>query len=84
MPWVSAADVEPRVGKLIADNNWEVINLDTGFERNKMYLDEIKHFIDYIQGLITEPLVSLRDGVKVLQIALAAKESTLMGKIITP
>lgn len=66
----------------IASNNWEVVNLDTDFERNKMYLDEMKHFIDYIQGRIKEPMVSLRDGLKVLQIALAAKESAITGKVI--
>ena len=66
----------------IANHNWEVVNLDTGFDRNKMYLDEMKHFVKYIQGKITEPMISLRDGVKVLQIALAAKESALTGKVI--
>jgi predicted dehydrogenase len=66
----------------IAKHNWEVVNLDTGFDKNKMYLDEMKHFVKYIQGKITEPVVSLSDGIKVLQIALAAKESALTGKVI--
>ena len=47
-----------------------------------MYLDEVKHFIDYTRGLIQEPLIGLQDGIKVLQIALAAKQSSLTGKAI--
>jgi predicted dehydrogenase len=66
----------------IVKHNWEVVNLDTGFDRNKMYLDEMKHFVKYIQGKITEPVVSLSDGIKVLQIALAAKKSAVSGKVI--
>ena len=66
----------------IASNDWEVVYSDKDFEKNTMYRDEVKHFIDYVQGLIAEPMVSLKDGVKVLQIALAAKESALTGKII--
>lgn len=62
--------------------DWETINLNGKFERNKMYLDEIKHFIDYIQGRIAEPLIGWKDGVKVLQIALAAKESSRRGEIV--
>lgn len=65
-----------------AKGSWEVVDLDGGFEGNKMYLDEVKHFIDYTRGLIKEPLISLLEGVKVLQIAIAAKESSLSGKAI--
>lgn len=65
-----------------AKGNWEIIDLNGGFEGNKMYLDEVKHFIDYTRGLIQEPLIGLQDGIKVLQIALAAKQSSLTGKAI--
>ncbi len=66
----------------VAKGNWETINLNGNFERNKMYLDEVKHFIEYIQGRIAEPLIGWKDGVKVLQIALAAKESSRRGGIV--
>lgn len=65
-----------------AKGSWEVVDLDGGFEGNKMYLDEVKHFIDYTRGLIQEPLIGLQDGIKVLQIALAAKQSSVAGKAI--
>jgi len=65
-----------------AGNKWETIDLNEGFERNTMYLDEVKSFIDYIRGIIKESPISLQDGIKVLQMALAAKKSSLSGKAI--
>jgi predicted dehydrogenase len=52
-----------------------------GFQRNQLFLDELKCFLDGIQGKQT-PLVSLRDGAQSLRIALAAKESLASGKVI--
>ena len=46
-------------------------------ERIKM----LKHFIDYINGSLEQPLISLEDGIKVLQIALAAKQSSQIGRV---
>ncbi len=63
-------------------NGWEVIDLKEGLERNKMYQDEVKHFIDYLSGSSLEPPVGLDDGIKVLQMALAAKESSLEERVI--
>jgi len=63
-------------------SEWETIDLNRGFERNTMYLNEVKSFIDYIRGIIKESPVSLQDGIKVLQLALAAKQSSLSGKAI--
>jgi len=60
---------------------WEVFDTGSGFERNKMYVDEVKHFIDYINGSLEQPLISLEDGIKVLQIALAAKQSSQIGRV---
>ena len=63
-------------------SGWEVIDLKEGLERNKMYQDEVKHFIDYLSGSSFEPPVELDDGIKVLQMALAAKESSLEGRVV--
>jgi predicted dehydrogenase len=65
-----------------AKGKWETIDLNRGFEKNTMYLNEVKSFIDYIRGIIKESPVSLQDGIKVLQLALAAKKSSLSGKAI--
>ena len=45
-----------------------------GFERNQMFIDELKHFIDCIAGRI-KPVVDLREGRRSVVIALAAHES---------
>jgi predicted dehydrogenase len=65
-----------------AGSEWKTIDLDRGFERNTMYLDEVKSFIDYIRGIIKESPINIQDGIKVLQLALAAKKSSLSGKAI--
>lgn len=44
------------------------------YDRNEMYLDEIRHFIACIVGR-EEPLIPLKQGRDVLALALAAKES---------
>jgi predicted dehydrogenase len=42
------------------------------FERNHLFLEEMKHFIDVIKGN-AEPICSLQEGVIALQLALQAK-----------
>jgi predicted dehydrogenase len=51
------------------------------FQRNHMFLDETKCFIEAIQRKPT-PLVSLQDGAQSLRMALAAKESLATGKVV--
>jgi predicted dehydrogenase len=65
-----------------ARGEWDTFDLNRGFERNTMYLDEVKSFVDYIRGTIKESPIGLQDGIKVLQLALAAKKSSLSGKAI--
>jgi len=51
------------------------------FQRNELFLDELKHFLDCVQGKAT-PLVSLGDGAQSLRMALAAKHSLETGEIV--
>jgi predicted dehydrogenase len=51
------------------------------FQRNDLFLNEVKYFIEAVKGTET-PLVSLRDAVQSLRMALAAKESLATGKVI--
>ena len=62
--------------------DWEAFDMGTNFERNEMYQDEIKHFMNYLSGSSGEPLIGLRDGIEVLRMALAAKESSLTGRAV--
>jgi predicted dehydrogenase len=58
-------------------NIWQRYEYQT--DRNDMYIQELEHFIDCVQQ-IKKPLISLEDGIKVLQIALAAKKSAQSGR----
>jgi predicted dehydrogenase len=51
------------------------------FQRNRLFLDEMKCFLDYLQGK-PAPLVDLRTGALSLRMALAAKASLATGKAI--
>ena len=45
-----------------------------GFERNAMYLDELKHFLDCIESG-AEPAVTLHDGKRVVEVVQALRRS---------
>lgn len=51
------------------------------FQRNQMFLEEAGWFVKALQGQPT-PLVSLRDGMQSLRMALAARESLASGKVM--
>lgn len=59
---------------------WDSIPNPPGFERNEMFLDEMRHFIAIIQRKST-PICNLADGIRIVQVALAAKSSAVDGKI---
>lgn len=52
----------------------EVEYTPAGFERNTMFVDETRHFLECVESRQT-PAIPLADGIAVLKIALAAKQS---------
>lgn len=62
--------------------DWETYPAPDGFDRNDMFLAEMRHFLNVARG-IEQPSCTLQDGVQVLKLALAAKESAKTGKVIT-
>ena len=46
----------------------------SGFERNQLFIDQVKHFLDCVKSR-TKPVVDLHDGSQSLRMALAAKRS---------
>ncbi len=52
-----------------------------GFQRNQLFLDELNHFLNCLQGNET-PMVTVRDGAQSLRMALAARESLHDGKVV--
>lgn len=60
---------------------WTTIPAAAEFERNTLFMDEMRHFLDCIAGSCP-PRVTLQDGVQALAIALAAKQSASEGRRI--
>ena len=60
------------VRQLLPDKTWRVYPITP--DPNDMYVAELRHFLACVRGQET-PLVSGADGLRVLQVALAAKQS---------
>ena len=52
-----------------------------GFERNQLFVTQLRHFIETVRGE-KEPVCTLEDGIRALELALAAKESASDGRLI--
>ena len=52
-----------------------------GFERNQLFIAQTQHFIDIVRG-DAQPICTLTDGVRALQMALAAYESQRIEKLV--
>jgi hypothetical protein len=53
----------------------------TGFDRNQMFLDELRHFLACLRGE-EQPLIDLREAARSLRISLCAEESLLSGEAV--
>lgn len=53
---------------------WEKLPVPKAFDRNSMFMSEMRHFLSCINGK-EQPLCTLDDGIAALRIALAAKQS---------
>jgi predicted dehydrogenase len=62
-------------------NTWVDLHPATSIDRNDMYVAELRHFIECV-GNNSPPLVSGEDGLRALQIALAANRSSSEGRVI--
>lgn len=57
------------------DENWEKIPWAQDFERDDMFQDQMQHFVDVVSGK-AEPTCNLEDGIKALELGLAALKSS--------
>ena len=53
--------------------DWQTFAAPEGFERNWLFMEETKHFLAVARGE-TEPFCTLHDGVRALELALAARQ----------
>ena len=61
--------------------NWEIIFRAKDFERNEMYVDEIKHFLKCVKNR-KNTINSIEEGIRTMNIALAMKKSAKMKKMV--
>lgn len=60
-------------------NEYPTLTVPKGFERNRLFLDEMEHFIELISGNV-HPVCSLEDGVEALKVATAVHLSASRGE----
>lgn len=60
---------------------WEVHPTPAGFERNQLFLSQMRHFLQVVRGE-AQPLCSLDDGIQALRLSLAALSSAQEGKLV--
>ena len=61
---------------------WEDFPLPAGWERNTMFLDEMRHFLAVVRGE-ARPACNLDDGVRVMLMIEAVKRSSRSGRVIS-
>jgi predicted dehydrogenase len=64
-----------------ATGEWRTHPAPPGFERNTLFLDQMRHFIQLVRGQVS-PRCSLEDGLHALRLALAAHQSQAENKLI--
>lgn len=64
-----------------AAKEWRILKNPQGWEPNRMYLDEMRHFLRCLAGE-EEPELDVFQGARVLNIALAAKASAESGQVV--
>jgi predicted dehydrogenase len=63
------------------EKQWRSHPLPAGWERNVMFMDEMRHFIAVARGE-AKPLCPLEDGVRVMNLISAVRESQKTGRLI--
>ena len=72
----------PRSNDFSRYNKWYTVTPPEGFERNWLFMDELRHFIAVMRGE-RQPQCTLHDGTQALRLALAVLEAAERGKRIT-
>ncbi len=64
-----------------AGGEWEAYPLADGWERNLMFLEQMKHFVAVVHGEV-EPTCTLEDGARVMRLISAVHQSQNTGRLI--
>ena len=63
------------------EGDWRVYPPPAGFERNDMFLAEMRHFLRVIEGQ-AEPACTFEDGLAALRLCLAARQAAAEGALV--
>ena len=63
------------------DNNWVEWKEPPDYDLNTMYVEEMRHFLECIDGT-AKPITNFKHGYAVVEAILAAKESSATGRAI--
>jgi predicted dehydrogenase len=74
------SDGIPQLFRAGAEDTWESYPIPFGWERNEMFLDQMKHFVAVVRGN-TQPACPLEDGIRVQELVQAVYESNTSGKV---
>lgn len=61
---------------------WQMQPAPEGYTRNQMFLDQMQHFLDVLEK-DAKPACTLNDGIRALELALAAHESADSGRLVS-
>ncbi len=64
------------------DSDWQTRPAPAGWERNSMFLDEMRHFVAVARGS-AQPSCTLADGMRVMQMIEAVRKSSKSGRQIS-
>ncbi len=64
-----------------SNKQWESYPLPEGWERNVMFMEEMRHFLQVVRGE-AEPTCTLDDGIRVLRLIEAVRQSQATGRLI--
>lgn len=77
-------DIRERSVKLFEagrGGTWTIFDEPAAYDLNAMYVDEVRHFLDCIDRQAA-PLTDLRQGLRVLKLILAAKQSSAARTVV--
>ena len=66
----------------VEEEQWETYPMPEDWERNVMFLEQMKHFVAVVYGEV-EPSCTLEDGIRVQRLVAAVHESQRTGSVIS-
>jgi predicted dehydrogenase len=63
------------------DKHWEAYPLPEGWERNVMFMEEMRHFVQVARGEV-DPTCTLDDGIRVMRLIEAVRQSQETGRLV--